>query len=266
MRLVNFLREHPFSTAIRAKVETNFPGSIRTSRKRIKESELRNRSAANKIFLSVANKEERLRFAFQHINNVNFWENVVFSDEKTFQSSSNGRVRVYRPVGERFSEQYVHKIKRSGRFSVNVWGWVSSRGTGICVIVEERLTALVYRDILEQALLPSVLPIFGNNFVFQQDNCPIHTAHLIRDFLQTNEVTTLDWPARSPDLNPIENIWGIMAKEINTKILPQNRQELIQSISDTWEQISVDCVQRTVLSMPRRLQMVIDGNGDTIKY
>jgi hypothetical protein len=250
MRLVNFLREHPFSTAIRAKVETNFPGSIRTSRKRIKESELRNRSAANKIFLSVANKEERLRFAFQHINNVNFWENVVFSDEKTFQSCSNGRVRVYRPVGERFSEQYVHKIKRSGRFSVNVWGWVSSRGTGICVIVEERLTALVYRDILEQALLPSVLPIFGNNFVFQQDNCPIHTAHLIRDFLQTNdnEVTTLDWPARSPDLNPIENIWGIMAKEINTKILPQNRQELIQSIS------------------PRRLQMVIDGNGDTIKY
>jgi hypothetical protein len=68
MRLVNFLREHPFSTAIRTKVETNFPGSIRTSRKRIKES------AVNKKFLSEANKEERLRFAFQHINNVNFWE------------------------------------------------------------------------------------------------------------------------------------------------------------------------------------------------
>jgi hypothetical protein len=81
-----------------------------------------------------------------------------------------------------------------------------------------------------------------------------------------NEVTTLDWPAGSPHHNPIENIWGIMAKEINTKILPQNRQELIQSISDTWGQISVDCVQRTVLSMPRRIQMVIDANGDTIKY
>jgi hypothetical protein len=121
---------------------------------------------------------------------------------------------------------------------VNVWGWVSSRGTGLCVIVEERLTALVYRDILEQALLRvlSVLPVFGNNFVFQQDNCPIHTAHLIRDFLQANdnEVTTLDWPARSPDCNPIENIWGIMAKEVNNKILPQNHQELIQSISDTY--------------------------------
>jgi hypothetical protein len=90
---------------------------------------------------------------FNIINNINFWENVVFSDEKTFQSYSNGRVRVYRPVGERFSEQYVHKIKRSGRFSVNVWGWVSSRGTRICVV-----EALVYRDILKQALLPLVLP------------------------------------------------------------------------------------------------------------
>jgi hypothetical protein len=66
MRLVNFLREHSFSTTIRAKAETNFPGSIRTSRKRIKESELRNRSAANKIFLSEANEEDRLRFTFQH--------------------------------------------------------------------------------------------------------------------------------------------------------------------------------------------------------
>jgi hypothetical protein len=95
MRLVNFLREHSFSAAIRTKVETNFPDSIRTSRKRIKESELRIRSAVNKIFLSEANKQERLRFAFQHINNVNFWENVVFSDEQTFQSINHAVMDVF---------------------------------------------------------------------------------------------------------------------------------------------------------------------------
>ncbi|CAH1372705.1 unnamed protein product, partial [Tenebrio molitor] len=77
------------------KVETNFPDSIRTSRKRIKESELRIRSAVNKIFLSEANKQERLRFAFQHINNVNFWENVVFSDEQTFQSINHAVMDVF---------------------------------------------------------------------------------------------------------------------------------------------------------------------------
>jgi hypothetical protein len=67
--------------------------------------------------------------------------------------------------------------------------------------------------------------------------------------LQANEVTTLDWAARSPGLNPIQNIWGIMAKEINNKILPQNPQELILSISDTWRQVSVDCIETLLLLM-----------------
>lgn len=267
VQLVNFLREHPFATAVQARIATNFPGSTRTARKRIRESELRNRAAANNFFLTEANKLERLRFAQQFVNNENnFWENIVFSDEKTFQSCSNGRVRVYRPVGERYTEQYIHKIQRSGRFSVNTWGWISAQGLGICVIVEERLIALIYRDILEHFMLPSVIPVLGNNFVFQHDNCRIHTAGVVRNFLETNGVATLPWPARSPDLNPIENIWGIMAKQINDRILPNNREELIQSISDTWHAIPVEYVRNTVLSMPRRLQSVIDSAGAAIKY
>ena len=50
VQLVNFLREHPFATAVQARIATNFPGSTRTARKRIRESELRNRAAANKFF------------------------------------------------------------------------------------------------------------------------------------------------------------------------------------------------------------------------
>jgi hypothetical protein len=116
----------------------------------------------------------------------------VFSDEKTFHSCSNGRVRVHRPIRERFVEQYVRRINRSGRFSVNVWGWISLQGLGVCIVIEDRLTAVVYRDTLQNAMLPSVTQVFGNNFTFQHDNCPIHTAHIIRDFLQVNNVPTLN--------------------------------------------------------------------------
>jgi hypothetical protein len=142
-RLINFLRHRPFQSAVNARLETAFPACLKTARKRIRESELSNQD-----------------------NNI--WNNVVFSDEKTFQSSHNGRIRVYRPPGTRYNEQYVKNYDRSGRFSLNIWGWISSRGPGVCVIVEERLNSAIYRRLLEEVMLPSVLPVFGQqNFIFQ---------------------------------------------------------------------------------------------------
>lgn len=133
--LLNFLRENPFETAITAREQVNFPASIYTVRRRIKNSELRNRCAANKIYLTEVNKQQRLEFAQQFVDNVNLWENVVFSDEKSFQSYHDGRLRVYRPR--------------------------------VCAIIEERRNAQVYCRILNEIMLPSVLPMFGNDFTFQ---------------------------------------------------------------------------------------------------
>lgn len=169
LQLADFLRQNPFQSVIRARQETHFPASLKTARKRIRETELRSRSAANKIYLTDENKLRRVMFAQQYVNqHNNMWDNVVFSDEKTFQSCHNGRLRVYRPLGTRYNEQYVHRYNQSGRFSLNLWGWISSRGPGVCVTVQERLTARVYLRILEEAMLPSVLPVFGQqNFIFQ---------------------------------------------------------------------------------------------------
>lgn len=267
VHLVEALREDPFKTAVQAKAATNFSGSVRTARRRIAETELRNRCAANKVFLTEAHMRERVIFAERYLNNPRIWQTVIFSDEKTFQSCRNGRVRVYRPVGARFNRRYINTSTRSGRFSVNVWGWISSRGPGICVIVEERLTAEVYRDILQEAMLPSVLPVHGNDFTFQQDNCPIHKARLVRQFLAENGVATLVWPARSPDLNPIENVWAIMTKKVNTNNnIPQNREELIEKIREAWQELNVEYIQKLISSMPRRIQSVIDVAGAQIKY
>jgi hypothetical protein len=114
-----------------AKQQTDFPASVVTARRRIAESELRNRSAANKIFLTEENKRNRIAFAREHIRRPeNFWDNV-FSDGETFQSCNNGKVRVYRPQRMLYDPQFTRKTQNSGRFSVNAWGWISSRGPGI---------------------------------------------------------------------------------------------------------------------------------------
>jgi transposase len=115
--LVNFLRRHPFKDAIMAKQQTDFPTSVVTARRRIAESELRNRSAA---FLTEENKRNRIAFAREHIRRPeNFWDNAIFSDEKTFQSCNNGKVQIHRPQRMGYDPQFTRKIQNSGRFSVN---------------------------------------------------------------------------------------------------------------------------------------------------
>lgn len=267
--LVEHIRQNPFSTAVEAREATNFPGHVRTARKRIKEAGLKNSAAARKPFLTDILKQRRVEFCNEYINrDANFWNSVVFSDEKVFQSSHSGRVRVYRPRNCRFEERYVQQMRNSGRFSVNVWAWISAEGQGMCFRIDERLTGPVYRNILENVMLPSVRERFpGDNFIFQQDNAPVHTARIVRDWIEENDINTLPWPARSPDLNPIENVWGYLVKKLQKRdIRPQNRDELWQTINQAWNELENYNMLNLVQSMNQRLQMVIDKNGSATKY
>lgn len=166
--LVEFINHNPFETAVKAREETLFPGSLRTTQRRLKQYGLKNCAAAHKVFLTEEHKQRRVQFANEFLQQGNeFWNNVVFSDEKTFQSSNNGRLRVYRPRNTRFEENYTLRTTNSGRFSVNVWAWISVHGPGVCWQIDGRLTSAHYTNILENVMLPSVRQVFPENFVFQ---------------------------------------------------------------------------------------------------
>jgi hypothetical protein len=109
--------------------------------------------------------------------------------------------------------RYIKALERSGRFSINTWAWISYHGLRICWRIENRFNAQNYVNILEYVMLPSVRQIYPNNFIYQQDYCPVHTAHVVTQRLRNNNTETLPSPAKRPDLNCIENVWGRMAKE-----------------------------------------------------
>ncbi|KAI4457002.1 homeodomain-like domain [Holotrichia oblita] len=114
--LIQFLRNNPFESVVTAINRTNFPGHVRTARNRVRQdSEMRNRVAAEKPFLTADNKNQRIGLEFLP-RDLNFWETVIFTDEKVFQSSYNCCVRVYRPPNSRYNEAYTSKSRKSGRF------------------------------------------------------------------------------------------------------------------------------------------------------
>ncbi len=133
---------------------------------------------------------------------------VLFSDESKFCISfGNQGPRVWRKSGEAHSPSC---LKSSVKFpqSVMIWGAMSSAGVGPLCFLKTNITTPVYQEILEHFMLPSADQLFKDaDFIFQQDLAPAHTAISTKSWLNDKGVGVLDWPANSPDLNPIENLW-----------------------------------------------------------
>ncbi len=99
-------------------------------------------------------------------------------------------------------------------------GAISKRGKIALVFIDKIMNKIKYVDTLKEYLLPNANKIYGKgNWRFQQDNAPCHKAYYVKDWLGANNIRMLAHPPQSPDLNPIENVWGIMKSYVEKKTL-----------------------------------------------
>lgn len=109
-----------------------------------------------------------------------------------------------------------------------------------------------------------------SNAVWMQDNASIHSAKIVEKHFEETNFPKLVWPARSADLNPIENVWGIMVrmldKMIESKKEATSEDELFKRVETCSKQIESTIFQNLFKSMPKRMESVIKKNGHCTKY
>ena len=100
--------------------------------------------------------------------------------------------------------------------------------------------------------------------VFMQDNATCHTAKSIKTFFAKENMTVMDWPPQSPDLNSIENVWKLLNERSN-KRNPSNVNELWTYLKKEWKKISIEEI-KTLINSCSRCQAVIDNKNLHTKY
>ena len=152
-----------------------------------------------------------------------------------------------------------------GGGSVMVWGCMSCDGVGPLVKVEGRMSGRDYIRLLSQTLVPYIQSL-GPEYIFQDDNAPCHRAHTVTRWVASKGVKTMEvWPPQSPDLNPIEHLWRILAIRIKS-YKPKDLKELEERLKEEWSKIPAVEVQNLIASMPKRVEAVITAKGGPTKY
>lgn len=162
---------------------------------------------------------------------------------------------------------------------MNVWACITAKGVGSIVTFKQNITSDYYfEECLKDELHTSVERTIGvdGTWYFVDDNAPTHRTHDVQEWLENPNpprqrrnlrppVLRLPHPAKSPDLNPIENIFAVLKRNIEQR-RPSTSDELEEAIHEEWANFPDELCKKTIRSMSARLQAVRDANSHATGY
>ena len=168
--------------------------------------------------------------------------------------------------------RYLKPTFKSGRSSVGVWASIKLRKKGPMKVLTKGRT--MNSDIyIEEILQPLGLPFFQQCVVesgltiWMDDGARYHTSKRVFAWEKEHGLNRMKWPAQSPDLNSIENLWAIIKLNISKRRHRIHSLEAMeQAIKEEWNMLNEEDFRACIESMPRRIQLVIKAKGGAIKY
>ena len=146
-----------------------------------------------------------------------------------------------------------------------IWAGITAEHRMELTIFDGNVNAAVY---VNDVLLPRVVPLFRNHrdiVLFQQDNARPHTANLSKACLEHHRIALLDWPAKSPDMSPIEHLWDELGRRVRKRNI-LNVRELRQALIEEYNAIDQHIIANLIASMRRRVSSLIDARGGHTHY
>src|SRR5229473_1992456 len=214
--------------------------SPQTVRNVLKKHAFKAVTKKKKPLLSAMHRKKCLAFALKYKEwTVEDWKRVIWSDEtKINRIGSDGKQWVWKQMGEGLISREVQGAVKFGGGKIMVWGCMGWEGVGQ----------------FEEA-------------IFQQDNDPKHTSKKAKKWMEDHNISLLDWPPQSPDLNPIEHLWKHIKSELTKyPTQPKGVWEIWERVAEVWDKIRPEVCQDLIESMPRRVQAVIKAKGGHTKY
>lgn len=275
-RLRRIVRSQRSQTLAQITTQLN-DGASRTVSKRTVQRSLHrmgfgSRRPTRVPLLYTCHRAARLAWAREHRDwSVEDWKRVAWSDESRFRLlNADGRLRIWRQAHEAMDPACQAGTVQGHGGSIMVWGVFSWHSLGSLVRVPTSLNAIRYVELLGDHLHPFMLFCYPHgNGVFQQDNCTSHKSRLATGWLDehSSDFSVMNFPPRSPDLNPIEHLWDVLEQGVQGHhTAPKNLTELWTVLANIWQAIPVERFQKLVESMPRRVAAVIKARGGPTRY
>lgn len=205
-----------------------------------------------KPLLTEEHKYTRYTWALDH--RFYNWIYTIFSDESSFWKDRSTCKCWYEVGNQKIKLSKSHSIK------YHVWGCIIL-GEFKFYIFSGNLNSSRYIEILFENLIP----IYSNEYVFQQDNSSIHKSKIVTEFFKRENINVLKFPPNSPDLNPIENIWAIIKHKLS-EIEDITNENFKDKILECCKQIDFHCIFNSISNMHVRIQDVINKKGDITDY
>jgi transposase/arsenate reductase-like glutaredoxin family protein len=251
------------------------PFSSRTIRTKLNKIGLKSYWAASKPNISEKQAKKRLSWckAYRNWTSEQFM-NVIWSDETSIKLGYQFKCRVRRKANEKFHKDCMQKTFKSRWVSRMYWGCFMGNVLGPIVKVKGNLNSNGYIELLESNFLQfydgnkqweDILGGVDKDRIFMQDNAPCHSSRKTKEWLAEKGIMVMEWPAQSPDLNPIENLWYLLKKMIAARH-PKNIEELDLCVVKCWSEIKVEILEKLVMSLPSRIKKAIAVKGYNIRY